>query len=71
MAYTAEQEIKTRMKRVGLTTRDIANLLGEPPGTVGSRLNGFIPLYFNQRRAILEKLIQEEKSKELILGEEY
>jgi hypothetical protein len=48
------------MKRVGLNARDLANLLGEPPGTISNRLNGFIPLHFNQRRAILERLLQEE-----------
>ncbi len=56
MKYSKEDEIKARMKRVGLTARDIANVLNEPPGTVSNRLNGFIPLTFNQRHAILEAL---------------
>ena len=66
MQYKQEDEIKARMKRVGLTARDLANLLGEPPSTVSNRLNGFIPLHFIQRRAILEKLQTEETRKSLI-----
>jgi transcriptional regulator with XRE-family HTH domain len=71
MAYSVESEIKARMKAVGLTARDLANILREPPGTVSNRLNGFIPLSFNQRRAIVEKLNTEEQRKRIIeAGEE-
>lgn len=70
MQYQPEDEIKARMRRVGLTTRDLANLLQEPPGTVGNRLNGYIPLLFNQRRAILDRLHALEDRKLLIEGED-
>jgi len=70
MSYQVEDEIKARMKVVGLTARDLANVLHEPPGTVSNRLNGFIPLSFNQRHAILEKLRVEEERKRLVEREE-
>lgn len=63
MVYEVEVEIKARMKRVGLTVRELANLLREPPGSVGNRLNGFMPLHVFQRRAILELLRAEEGRK--------
>ncbi len=66
MQYQAEDEIKARMKRVGLTARDLANLLQEPPGTVSNRLNGYIPFLFNQRRTIQERLRVLEERKQLI-----
>lgn len=66
MQYRIEGEIKARMKAVGLNIRDLANLLHEPPGTVGNRLNGYIPLTFNQRRAILEHLKKLEARKRLV-----
>ncbi len=66
MQYKVEDEIKSRMKAVGLTVRDLANMLHEPPGTIGNRLNGYIPISFNQRRAILERLRVEESRKQLI-----
>lgn len=66
MQYRIEAEIKARMKAVGLNIRDLANVLHEPPGTVGNRLNGYIPLTFNQRRAILEHLKKLEARKKVI-----
>ena len=42
--YEVEFELKKRIRRAGLTVREIAQALQEPPGTVAGRLNGFLPL---------------------------
>lgn len=65
MVYKIEDELKARMKRVGLTSRELANVLREPPTTVRSRLNGFMPLHTNHRRAILEELRRAEDEQRL------
>ena len=41
--YRVRQDIKDMLRAKGQTQRDLAKAIGEPPGTVGSRINGFIP----------------------------
>lgn len=60
MAYQPETAIKARMRAAGITIRDLANVLDEPPGTVGNRLAGYIPLAQEQRERILKALDEAE-----------
>jgi len=60
MEYVVCHEFKSRMKKVGLTTRDLANVLEEPPSTIGNRLNGFMTLSPEKREAIEEVLCMAE-----------
>lgn len=51
--YDVENELKLRARRAGLTTRELAGILNEPPGTTCGRLNGFLPLSFSQRKKLI------------------
>ena len=64
MTYQVETELKSRAKKAGLTGRELAEALGEPPGTTGNRLNGFLPLSHTQRLKIVQVIEQAEKEKE-------
>ncbi len=61
MVYQIEVKLKKQAKAAGLTTRDLANALNEPPGTTGGRLNGFLPLSGGQRLKIQRAIEQAEK----------
>lgn len=61
MVYLVETDLKRRCKELGLTARHIANAIGDTPSTVGSRLNGFLPLSEEKRR-LIEDLIAETKA---------
>lgn len=54
--YPVQIEIKARAKAAGLSMRDLAAVLGESPGTTGSRLNGFIPFSPASKQAILKAI---------------
>jgi hypothetical protein len=56
MGYAVEEEIKRRMRGAGLTARELAAAIGEPPSTTSNRLNGFATLTGVQRRIIWETI---------------
>jgi hypothetical protein len=56
MAYEPYDELKSRLKLAGIGMRELAQALKEPPGTVGNRLNGYIPLTTDKMRVILSLL---------------
>jgi hypothetical protein len=56
MGYAVEEEIKRRARGAGLTARDLAAALGEPPSTTSNRLNGFAALSGEQRRIIWQAI---------------
>lgn len=62
MLYEKQTGLILGLRGCGLGIRDVANALGEPPGTVSGRLNGYLPLTPENRIAIL-KLIAEARAK--------
>lgn len=56
MGYAVEEEIKRRMRGAGLTARELAAALGEPPSTTSNRLNGFAALTGEHRRIIWQTI---------------
>jgi len=63
--YEPDKVLKDLIRRAGLTTRDIANVLNEPPGTVAGRLNGWLPLVYSKRKAIMAAIERAEDSKKM------
>jgi hypothetical protein len=59
--YKVPVELKRSMRRVGMTTHDVACLLVEPPGTTAGRLNGYLPLTAEQKALIEQQLAQSER----------
>ena len=52
MLYEKQTELLERKKRLGLTHRDLANVLQMPPSTIANKLSGFIPLSPGERRRL-------------------
>ncbi len=52
--YEPDKKLKTEMREAGVTAREVANFLNEPPGTTTGRLNGWIPLSWTVRKRIVE-----------------
>lgn len=60
MIPIVENELKKRIRRAGITQKDISQRLKVPYSTVSSWLNGFAPLPENIRQKI-EQMINDEK----------
>jgi len=56
MAYRIQEDLLNRRYELGVTNRDIGNAIGMAPGTLGPKLNGFSPLYEDERAAITKYL---------------
>ena len=63
MVYEIEEELKSRLRQAGFTIRDAAVVLGEPPTTTSSRLNGYAPLAVDQRQKIEALIVSKETSR--------
>ena len=68
MAYQVEYKLKRRLRAAGITLVDLAQVLVEPPGTIGNRLNGYLELAEPQRREIEAAILRRE---EMIKEEEH
>lgn len=59
--YVKRVEIQERMKKAGVKIRDIALKLGKPYGTMAGKLNGYTPLYPDEKKAIEDYIESVEK----------
>lgn len=50
--YQVQKELKARARKAGLTVRDLAHALQEPPATTSNRLNGWLPFSEEQRKTL-------------------
>lgn len=64
MICEPENELKERMRKSGVTYRDIANCLGRRYSVVSSWLNGFSPLPYECRKAILQLIDERTNAKQ-------
>ena len=62
--YEKRTDLIERRNLVGLTNRDLATALNEPPSTTGGRLCGFLPLTKEQEKIIIQVLQDAERKKE-------
>ncbi|MDD5673276.1 MAG: hypothetical protein PHC61_03870 [Chitinivibrionales bacterium] len=64
--YEKRTDLIERRNLAGLTNRELAHALGEPPSTTGGRLCGFLPLTFEQEKIIIQtfKDAEQRKNKE-------
>ena len=60
MLYERQAILIERYRRLGWTSKDVANLWGCSPGTASSKLNGFIVLKSEELTALLKALETEE-----------
>jgi len=54
-----ESSLKLRIRRAGLTQKEVADKLNIPYGTLVSQLNGFSPLSYRRE---IEEIIREAES---------
>ena len=62
MAYREpDHELISRVKRCGLTMREIGAAINDNPSTVSGRLWGYSPLDYRQRQKIIQLCIERER----------
>ena len=69
MNYTVETLLKAQIKKVGFTSREIAQVLGLSPSTISNKLNGFCILKDTERRQI-ETAVENHQKEEPQNGSE-
>jgi hypothetical protein len=63
MLYQRETLLIKRYRKLGWTSKDVANLWGCSPGTASSKLNGFIILKSDELRSLTEAMAAEEQKR--------
>lgn len=58
--YEVHKELIKRYRKAGLTVRDLANALNEPPGTTSNRIYGWVPMSKRQEDKIIETIKEAE-----------
>lgn len=60
--YRVHNLLKKRIKEAGVDMRDLSNHIGEPPGTLSNRLNGWIQLP-SEMHAKINRYVQMAENK--------
>jgi hypothetical protein len=66
IVYEKRTDLIERRNHAGITNRELARAIGEPPSTTGGRLCGFLPLSNEQIKIILKTCQEAEIQKESV-----